>query len=96
MDIVLNRQLPADLTMTDMHLLHLADEIEFLFSSHESKRGSNLYVVKRCADKKHIVDNYKVVYEDRMTTIVVADWGNAETTHTALLAMHNIILAYGT
>lgn len=95
MDIVLNKQLPGDLSMTDTHLLYLADQIMDLFTSSESNRGSTLFVVKRCANKEQIVDNYKVVYEDRFSTIVVAEWANAESTNTALIAMHNIILAYG-
>ena len=96
MEIVLNRQPPGNLSMTDTHLLYLADQIMCLFGSNESVPAPTIFVVKRCANKEQIVDNYRVVYEGRFSATVVADWANAEATNTALIAMHNMILAFGT
>lgn len=95
MHIVLNKQLPADLTMTDTHLMYLADQINDIFTYPEVNKGSTIFVLKRCANKEQMVDNYKVVYEDKFGSTVLAEWANAESTHTTLLATHNFILAYG-
>ena len=91
MRFVLNNQLPADLNMTDTHLLAIAEEMNTLFSGSDCNIRSTIFIEKRFTDRCRLVDEYRVTIENRYSATNLTEWANAVSTQIALHAMHNLV-----
>lgn len=91
MRFVLNNQLPADLNMTDTHLLAIAEEMNSLFSGSDCNTRSTIFIEKRFADRCRLVDEYRVTIENRYSATNLTEWANAVSTQIALHAMHDLV-----